>query len=81
MGQARFDAQNKAISIPQWLIFSKKIPLSEIKSKTEKMESTGGSKIFRVLVSGDFGEQELIFNNYEDYATFIYQYQQAMLAA
>jgi hypothetical protein len=79
MAQAKFDAQNKAISIPQWLIFSKKIPLSEIKGKTEHIESAGGAKIFKLTLTGDFGEQEIVFDDYEGYATFIYEYQKAML--
>ncbi|WP_045212784.1 hypothetical protein [Desulfonatronovibrio magnus] len=79
MGQAKFDAQNKAVSIPQWLFFSKKIPLSEIKGKTEKMDSSSGSKVFNLTLTGDFGEQEISFGSYEEYATFIYEYQKANL--
>ncbi|RQD56235.1 MAG: hypothetical protein D5R98_10175 [Desulfonatronovibrio sp. MSAO_Bac4] len=81
MGQARFDEQNKAISVPQWLFFSKKIPLSEIKSKAEQIESSGGSKVYKMTVAGDFGQEEIAFDNYESYATFIYEYQKAMLSA
>lgn len=81
MGQVKFDAQNKTITIPQWLFFNKKIPLSEIKGKTERIESSGGTKIFKLTLMGDFGQQEISFDNYENYATFIYEYQKAMLSA
>ncbi len=81
MGQVKFDAQNKAISIPQWLFFSKKIPLSEIKEKSEQIESTGGVKVFKLTLKGDFGQQEIQFDNYESYASFIYEHQKAMLSA
>jgi hypothetical protein len=30
---------------------------------------------------GDFGQQEISFDNYENYATFIYEYQKALLSA
>ena len=81
MGQVKLDVQSKAISIPQWLFFSKKIPLSEIKGKTEQIELSGGAKIFKLTLTGDFGEQEINFDDYEGYATFIYEYQKAMLSA
>ncbi|WP_028573781.1 hypothetical protein [Desulfonatronovibrio hydrogenovorans] len=81
MGQVKIDAQSKSISIPQWLFFSKKIPLTQIREKTERIESSGGGKVFRMTLSGDFGSQEISFDNYESYATFIYEYQKAMLGA
>jgi len=81
MGQARFDAQSKAVCIPQWLFFSKKIPLTEIKGKTEQIGSSGGTKSYTLTLTGDFGQQEISFDDYEGYATFIYEYQKAMLSA
>ncbi len=81
MGQVKLDVQSKAISIPQWLFFSKKIPLSEIKGKTEQIKLSGGEKVFKLTLTGDFGEQEINFDDYEGYATFIYEYQKAMLSA
>lgn len=81
MGQVKFDAKNKAISIPQWLVFSKKIPLSQIREKTEKIDSADGSTIYNLTLTGDFGQQEISFDDYESYATFIYEYQKAMLSA
>ncbi len=81
MGQVTFDAKSKAISIPQWLFFSKKIPLSQIREKSEKIESSGNSRTYKLTLTGDFGQQEISFDNYEGYATFIYEYQKAMLSA
>ncbi len=81
MGQARFDDKNKVITVPQFLFFSKKIPLTEIKQKAEHINASGSVKNFRLTLFGDFGEQELSFDNYEGYATFIYEYQKAKLSA
>ncbi len=81
MGQVKLDVQNKAITIPQWIFFTKKIPLSEIKGKTEQIKSSGNAKIFNLTLTGDFGQQDISFDNYESYATFIYEYQKAMLSA
>ena len=81
MGQVKFDAQSKAITIPQWLFFNKKIPLSQIKGKTEQIESSGGKMMYRLTLTGDFGEHEVNFDNYEGYATFIYEYQKALLSS
>jgi hypothetical protein len=81
MGQVKIDPQSKCVCIPRWLIFSKKIPLNQIKQKAECIENVGGHKIFKLTLAGDFGKEEITFSNYDSYATFIYEYQKALLSA
>ena len=81
MAQATFDAQSKCIRVPSFLFFSKKIPLSQVKSKSEEIRSEGGSKVYSLLLSGEFGEQKIDFSDYEGYASFIYEYAKANLAS
>ncbi len=79
MGQVKIDTQSKSVSIPKWLFFNKKIPFSQIKKKAGSIDTSGGSKVFKLTLAGDFGEQEISFDDYESYITFVYEYQKAQM--
>ncbi len=79
MGQAKFDSKSKSISVPKWLFMSKSIPLSQVKGKTEQVDMSTGNRVYRLTLTGDFGEQEISFNDYESYVTFVYEYQKAIM--
>ncbi len=81
MAQATFDPASKCIRVPYFLFFSKKIPLAEVKGKSEKIRDGGAGKVYSVVLTGDFGEQKVEFSDYEGYASFIYEYEKANLGA
>jgi hypothetical protein len=81
MAQATFDANSKCIRVPGFLFFSKKIPLSQVKSKSEEIRGEGPNKVYSLTLSGDFGEKKVDFSDYEGYASFIYEFEKARLSS
>jgi hypothetical protein len=80
MGQVKIDVDGKNISIPYMFFFSKKFPLQETE-KTLVLDTSGGAKVYKVHLKGGFGEQDVTFNDYESYLTFVYDWQRAMMAS
>jgi hypothetical protein len=80
MGQVKIDVAGKNISIPYMFFFNKKFPLQNTE-KTTILETSGGSKVYKVHLKGTFGEQDVVFNDYESYLTFVYDWQRAMMGA
>ncbi|MFP4168471.1 MAG: hypothetical protein ACLFSY_06435 [Desulfonatronovibrionaceae bacterium] len=81
MAQATFDADCKCIRVPGFLFFSKKIPLSQVKGKSEEIRDEGSGRVYRLTLFGDFGEKKIDFFDYEGYASFIYEYEKARLSS
>ncbi|GAU09828.1 hypothetical protein [Desulfoplanes formicivorans] len=80
MAQVRVDVAEKCLAIPQWFFFTKKVPLSDV-HKELKIDSSSGKHIYTLKLTGNFGEQDVTFNDYEGYADFVYSFEKAMMTS
>jgi hypothetical protein len=80
MAQVRVDVAEKCLAIPQWFFFTKKVPLSDV-HKELKIDTSNGKHVYTVKLTGNFGEQDVTFNDYEGYANFVYSFEKAMMTS
>ncbi|MFA6810701.1 MAG: hypothetical protein WCR47_06545, partial [Desulfoplanes sp.] len=80
MGQVRVNVAEKCLAIPQWFFFTKKIPVNAI-HKELKINSANGKHTYTLMLTGNFGEEVVTFNDYEGYANFVYSFEKALMAS
>ena len=80
MAQVRVDVSEKCLAIPQWFFFTKKVPLSDV-HKELKINTSNGKHVYTLKLTGNFGEQDVTFNDYEEYANFVYSFEKAMMTS
>lgn len=78
MGQVKVDVNGKNITFPYMFFFSKKIPL-EGTEKSLILDKSGSAPVYKVHLTGSFGEKDVTFDNYEEYVTFVYDWQRATM--
>jgi hypothetical protein len=56
------------------------VPLNDV-HKELKIDSSNGKQVYTLKLTGNFGEQDITFNDYEGYANFVYSFEKAMMAS